>query len=183
MKKKLIFFVLLLSVFSCSYFDEHYKAKEIIRDYLKKSLHNPKSLEEINWTFHQRFATKCENDTLNGLEAEYDDCIQKTDFKKTTESEDELGGKIMFVKLEYRAENGYGALRKNELYASYIEKDTISFMDINDIVYSKKLGKIKDVGKAFFVTPKFQYLRNEFFLGDNKTMNDFYNEYPEYKTK
>jgi hypothetical protein len=46
--KKLIVLALVISIFSCNVSNEN-KAKTLVKDYLKNSLNDPKSYEEISW--------------------------------------------------------------------------------------------------------------------------------------
>lgn len=178
MKKTVLIIIILVLFTKCeSLTDEHYKAKQQIRDYLSKTLHNPKSLEEVKWDFLTSYQYKCK-DTLKS----WSNCVQITDFKLTREIREELGGDRYVVKLTYRAENGYGALRKGDLYASYTKKDTINFIAVDDIYYSKSLGKIKDI-KWDTEKPKYNYYKNYYFLFNEgkSSLNGFYNDYPEFK--
>jgi len=175
--KKIGLLLFLIFIFSCeSLTDEHYKAKQHIRDYLSKTLHNPKSLEEVKWDVLTSYQYKCK-DTLRS----WSNCIQVTDFKTTRRFREELGGNMYVIKLIYRAENGYGALRKGDLYASYIKENTIDLIAVDDIYYSKELGKIKDI-EWKTEKPKYKYYKNYYFLFNNgkSSLNDFYSEYPEF---
>lgn len=180
MKKIIIVVFGILMFSSCERLtDEHYEAKEVIRDYLKNTLHNPKSLEEVDWSVLDDYFLTCK-DTLN---KNLLGCIRIIDWEKTLKYEKELG-KPYALKLSYRAENGYGALRKGYLYATYDKKpdDDISFVIIDDIAYSKTLGKMRDINSKS-MNPKYIYYKAYYFLLNEgkSSLNDFYNEYPEFK--
>lgn len=159
MKKIIIVFGILMFN-SCGYFEDNREIKQAVRTHLKKTLHNPKSLEEIDWFIFKRNHYK-ETDTINGNVV--------VDWEKTLKEEKEKGAMTNVI-LNYRAENGYGALRKNTFYCVYFHKHK----DNESLI--------------FYDGAKMAVLMSEFYLINSSKIKSFkegyklfLEEYPEFK--
>lgn len=170
--KKLFLLVFLTASFiflSCSSFEEDHKMKKGVRNYLNETLHDPESLEEIRWTIRE------------GYELIYDTVTSSImiDRRATYHKKDSLNS-TYHIRLQYRANNGYGALRKSEIFAIYYEKAEL--MIFEEIAYSYKLESFFGEETNKFMKPRRLYLQNDFFRKNEgqASMKDFHKEYPEF---
>jgi hypothetical protein len=129
--KKLIVFALAISIFSCTVSDEN-KAKTLVKDYLKNSLNDPKSYEEISWgkidssfiTFDEMYAIEIARSKRLGEDAiselKYGDIDLGNEYKRSYDSlnlviknlKKEYKPKFnsLMIQHSYRAKNVMGAL-------------------------------------------------------------------------
>lgn len=172
MKKITLLFVYLIFV-SCNYFEVDHEIKEVVREYLSKKLHNPESLEEIEWDIEKYYVLKHIDSTDNNSPYEID-------FIETIKEKEE-GKETNFIRFRYRAENGYGAMRKEELYA--IQYKETGLIEFDNIAHSKKIGFFKPDNKFnFHINAKYRFVKNRFFMlnSGNATHEDFLKEFPEF---
>ncbi|CAL67451.1 hypothetical protein [Christiangramia forsetii] len=169
--KKLFTLILITLLISCAVEDD-VKIKNGVREYLKETLHNPNSLEEIDWNINRewKFKLKDSADTNSPMILDVESMSQKNDSIS----------EMKFVRLTYRAENGYGALRKSETYAIYFEQTDI--LQFEEAAYSIKNKILLDIQADNLVNPRRLFLRNQFFLRNQgeATSKDFYLKYPEF---
>ena len=170
MKRFLILLSFFLILFSCS-FEEDHEVKEVVREYLNETLHDPDSMEEINWRITKFMRFKPE-DSLNENSPLIVDWEATSDTAVTPE--------LYLVRLKYRARNGFGAMRANEIFATYDKEG--NYMQFEDIGYSYELESFINVDPPLLMEPRRLFLRNEYILRNRGevTMEDFWREYPEY---
>ncbi|MGM1055444.1 MAG: hypothetical protein ACQEWG_06120, partial [Bacteroidota bacterium] len=170
MKKILFLFTASLIFLSCSSFEEDHEIKEGVRKYLDGTLHDPESLEELEWTIspHFSFRHKDSLDNNSPFIVDYAATFNRSN-------------RMVFyhVKLLYRAKNGFGAKRKSAIYATHIENGHLQF---ENAAYSYELKSFMDLKTDKLMEPRRLFLWNEFSRRNegNVTMEDFKREYPEY---
>lgn len=171
MKGFFLLFTGSLIFLSCSSFEEDREIKEGLRKYLSETLHDPESIEEINWTIRRdyNFMRKDSLDSKSPLVVDMASTFNKSDSAIV----------VYHVKLTYRAKNGFGAMRKSEVYATHIENSHLPF---EDIAYSYESESFMSLKALTLMEPRRLFLRNEFLLTNegDVTMEDFYREYPEF---
>jgi hypothetical protein len=90
-------------------------------------------------------------------------------------------GERKFIELIYRAENGFGALRKGSLYAVYFEENKL--IQFEEGAYSLELETyLPEPESAFRIDPKKLYLREQYYLVNDGsgTYEGFLQQYPEF---
>lgn len=167
MKKIAILSIISLFV-SCNVLEKEHKIKEAFRFYLNETLQNPNSLEEDNWHFEGYYLFKRSDTT-------YLDSPLVIDFDETFKF-NKKNGEVVLIKLDYRAENGYGALRKTEIYGRYFRGSGI--IQIEDDIYSFELKSFFEENPSH--NPKEDYFFIKYFSKYEglKSTYDFYDEYP-----
>lgn len=160
-------------LFSCNSFEEDHLVKEEIREHLNRTLHNPDSFEELEWSILRDYQ-------YTDVDSTNPDSPLKIDHMATIKF-DEENGERKFIELIYRAENGFGALRKGSLYAVYFEDDKL--IQFEDGAYSIELESyLPNPETAFRIDPKELYLREQYYMinDGSGTYEGFLQQYPEF---
>ncbi len=172
MKKILLFIIICNGLISCSFEEDHEK-KEVVREYLKSTLHEPESLDEIQWTILKDREFK----KVDSLDA---NSPFEIDYYATSKKPDSLN--FYFIRLEYRAKNGYGAMRKSEIYAFYTEIGG-RYMNFEEAAYSFDSGNFIGIESKGSMEPRLLFLKHHYLYKNSGTgtIEGFWNEYPEYR--
>ena len=172
MKRILPVLIICIGLLSCSFEEDHEK-KEVVREYLNETLHDPESLEEIQWTIMPDWELK----RVDSLDS---DSPFEIDYYATHTKPDSLN--FSFIRLEYRAKNGYGAMRKSEVYAFYSEIGG-PHIQFDNALYSYNTGSFISDESIGLMDPKLLFLRNYYFYQNSGkgTVEGFWEKYPEYR--
>ncbi|WP_067145313.1 hypothetical protein [Pseudotamlana agarivorans] len=174
MRIGVLYFVTLLFICcSCQRFEEDHLIKDLVRNHLERTLYNPESFDEVEWSIMRNYQFGYK-DTLNEGTPLF------VDFKATEGAEKE-NGVVKLIELTYRAKNDFGLLIYGKLYAIYY--DQIQVINFEDASYSVELQDYlpqkKITSKA---NPKKQFLSNEYYMLNNGkgTYKGFLKVYPEF---
>ena len=169
MKKLLLPIIVIIA--SCSFLENDHEIKKGVRKYLEQTLHDPESMEEITWTINRDYVFELKDTSDH-------DSPLVIDYRATNKRIDSFG-EIYHVRLEYRAKNGFGAMRKSEIFATYYEET--KNLQFEDVAYSYEYDDFLGVESTGLMEPRRAFLKNQFFQRSRgeATLEDFWREYPE----
>lgn len=179
--KKLILSFFLFQLYGCSFFEEDHEVKEMVRDYLIETMHNPNSFEEVNWVIMDQYIYGIK-DTAYLVKDKIDigNSTRAIDFKRTIEYRAE-NGITKLLRLDFRAENGFGVLRKSSKYFMYFVKDQL--LEVDNKLFSKSDGYLGELRLKSSSSPKLFFLYEMYYSSQREkgTPNGFVEKYPEFK--